>query len=146
MSVELEVDELPEVKEAAGAAVGRWLVVLAAVEPGAGFVEDLRARGLREGAAVLVVAPALTTALGRWTDEERWHERAEGIMRKTVERLSAAGYRTRGLVGDGNPLEALDDALRTEPVSEVIAVDAPRGGEWLQPGLGASGILCMHDP
>ncbi len=101
------------------------VLVLAAAEPDERLVAELQRRDLDAGAEVLVVAPVLAPHLGFWTDEERWHRRAQAIANRTVARLAAAGFVSRGVVGDAHPLEALEDALRRDPISEVIVVGSP---------------------
>lgn len=97
------------------------VLVLATVEPVAELLGELE-RHLDDGRDVLVVAPALASHLGFWTDEDRWYPRAEKIARDTVGEIAAAGIPVRGLVGDADPLEALDDALRTENVVDLIVM------------------------
>ena len=97
------------------------ILVLATVEPAAELIGELN-RHLGGGRDVLVVAPALASHLGFWTDEDRWRPRAEKIVRDTIAEIAAAGIPVRGRVGDADPLEAVDDALRTEDVVDLIVM------------------------
>jgi hypothetical protein len=91
-----------------------------------------RARGYR--AEVLVVAPALNTPLRTWTSD------VDGAMRDARERLNqslgallAAGVEARGEIGDGDPLQAIEDALRTFGADEIIISTHPPGrSNWLE--------------
>ena len=91
-----------------------------------------RARGY--DAEVLVVAPALNTPLRTLTSD------VDGAMRDARERLNqslgvllAAGIDARGEIGDGNPLQAIEDALRTFGADEIIMSTHPPGrSNWLE--------------
>ena len=99
-------------------------------------VEEVRYRAGPGGAEVLVVAPTLaSTRLSHWldSDSERRREAAEARIESSVAALSAAGLDARGEVGDGDPLQALDDALRTmEPDEVIISTHTPERSTWLE--------------
>src|ERR671923_282348 len=53
-----------------------------------------------------------------------------------VARLRQAGVDARGEVGDGEPLQAIEDALRTFGADEIIISTHPEGrSHWLEKGV-----------
>ena len=64
-------------------------------------------------------------------------------MRRLPERLEdslaamrAAGIEARGEVGDGDPLQAIEDALRTFAPDELVISTHPEGrSNWLERGV-----------
>jgi GABA permease len=53
-----------------------------------------------------------------------------------VRALAAAGIETRGQVGDDDPLQAIEDALRSFPADEIVLSTHPPGrSNWLERGL-----------
>jgi hypothetical protein len=90
-------------------------VLVVASEPlGRELLDD----GLREavppGAAVLVVAPAFTTGRLRYwvSDLDGAIARARAVEEASVAALRDAGVAADGHVGSGDPLTAIEDALR----------------------------------
>ena len=94
-----------------------------------------RAAGLDED--VLVVCPALNSKLRTWTsDEDGAREAAQGRLDATIASLKLADVNVNGLVGDGDPLQALEDALRTFPANEIVISTHPPGrSHWLERGV-----------
>jgi len=71
-----------------------------------------RSEGVRE--EVLVVSPALNSPLRTWTsDEDGARAAAQERLDSSLAQLRDAGINARGQVGDGDPLQAIEDALRT---------------------------------
>lgn len=71
---------------------------------------------------VLVVAPAATTAVRHWaSDTDAARERARARMEDTLISLRTAALEATGVVGDDDPLAAVDDALRSFGGDELIA-------------------------
>lgn len=83
--------------------------------------------------AVLVVAPALIGRVRHWaSDDDRARRAAAERVRRSVERLVAAGIHANGAVGDADPVQAAADALRTFPADELIVATHPEGrSSWL---------------
>lgn len=102
----------------------KTILVLASAEPAPCLVDELRRRCPDTGAQVLVVAPALASGLGLWTNDDRWRTHAAEIVERTVGMLAAAGIACRGRIGDADARQALDDALRAEDVAGIIVVDS----------------------
>ncbi len=98
--------------------------------------DEVRYRAGDGGGEVLVVAPALSgSRLGHWlaSDVEAGRDAAEERVRASVTAMRAAGLEARGEVGDADPLQALDDALRVFlPDEVVIATHPPSRSHWLE--------------
>jgi nucleotide-binding universal stress UspA family protein len=94
-----------------------------------------RAEGFRE--EVLVVCPALNAPLRHWvSDEDGARAAAQERLQTSLARLAEAGVDARGEVGDGDPLQAIEDALRTFGADEVIISTHPEGrSHWLERGV-----------
>jgi nucleotide-binding universal stress UspA family protein len=97
-----------------------------------------RAEGTRE--EVLVVTPALNTPLKHWvSDEDKAREAARKRLEESVRSLREAGVNVRGEVGDGDPLQAMEDALRTFGADEIVISTHPEGrSHWLERGVVSS--------
>lgn len=101
----------------------RRLLVLAQ-EP----VSDALLPELRDAAdRVLVVSAPLARPLQRWaSDNDDAREQARRRVDATVAGLRALDVDASGVVGDHDPVQALEDALRTFG-GDAIAVSAPPG-------------------
>jgi nucleotide-binding universal stress UspA family protein len=116
----------------------RRILVIANETVGGRTLRDLireRAAGVRED--VLVVTPALNSPLKHWiSDEDEARGAAQQRLDKSVTRLREAGVNVRGEVGDGDPLQAIEDALRTFGADEVVISTHPEGrSHWLERGV-----------
>jgi hypothetical protein len=82
---------------------------------------------------VVVVAPALSGRLAYWTSDDRAaRRRAEECLRRCLGALHAAGVEACGYVGDADPLQAIDDALRLYRADEVLIATQPgERSNWL---------------
>jgi hypothetical protein len=61
---------------------------------------------------------------------------AQGRLEASLARLAEAGIDARGEIGDGDPLQAMEDALRTFGADEVIISTHPEGrSHWLERGV-----------
>jgi len=91
-----------------------------------------RSEGVRE--EVLVVVPALNSPVRHWaSDEDGARADAQRRLQTSLERLAAAGVDARGEVGDGDPLQAMEDALRTFGADEIVISTHPEGrSHWLE--------------
>jgi GABA permease len=74
---------------------------------------------------VLVVAPALGGRLERWASDDRPRRAAEERLGRCLTRLRAAGIRAEGLVGDDDPLLAIDEALRLFDADAIVVATRP---------------------
>jgi hypothetical protein len=88
-------------------------------------------------AEVLVVSPALNTPLRHWvSDDDEAREAAEHRLDSSLAGLREAGIEAHGEVGDGEPLQAIEDALRTFGADEIIISTHPEGrSNWLEKGV-----------
>jgi len=86
---------------------------------------------------VLVVTPALNSPLKHWaSDEDEARAAAQKRLDASLARLREAGIQARGEVGDGEPLQAIEDALRTFGADEIIISTHPEGrSHWLERGV-----------
>ena len=86
---------------------------------------------------VLVVCPALNSPLRTWvSDEDGAREAAQQRLDATLSRFASAGIDARGEVGDGDPLQAIDDALRVFGADEIVISTHPEGrSHWLERGV-----------
>jgi hypothetical protein len=94
-----------------------------------------RSHGVR--ANVLVVAPALNSPIRHWaSDEDGARAQAQERLDESVGMLRSGGLNVRGEVGDAEPLQAIEDALRTFGADEVIISTHPEGrSNWLERGI-----------
>jgi hypothetical protein len=81
-----------------------------------------------------VVCPALNSKIKHWTNEEddaraAARERLDGLL----SRLRGEGFTADGDIGDDDPVQAIEDALRRFPADEVIISTHPPGrSNWLE--------------
>ena len=103
-----------------------------------------RSEGVDED--VLVICPALNSPLRTWvSDEDGARAAAQHRLDATLARLASAGIDARGEVGDGDPLQAMDDALRTFGADEIVISTHPEGrSNWLERGV-VSGAKSRFD-
>lgn len=117
---------------------GRKRILVVANETVAGT--ELRYEVVRRAAGdaeVLVVTPALNSRLRHWTsDEDRARGEAQARLDTSLAALRDAGVDARGQVGDDDPLQAIEDALRAFPADEIVLSTHPPGrSNWLEHGL-----------
>jgi nucleotide-binding universal stress UspA family protein len=86
---------------------------------------------------VLVVCPALNSPLRHWTsDEDDARAQAQKRLEASLARLRGAGIDARGEVGDADPVQAMEDALRLFGADEIIISTHPEGrSHWLERGV-----------
>jgi hypothetical protein len=82
---------------------------------------------------VIVVAPVLNSRLRHWlSDEDSARAAAEARLRRCLDRLEGAGIEARGWVGDADPLQAIEDAVRVFALDEIVITTHPEGrSNWL---------------
>jgi hypothetical protein len=99
--------------------------------------ETIRRGGEGSRADVLVVSPALNTPLKHWvSDDDQARDAAQERLTRSLVRLQEAGVDARGEIGDGEPLQAIEDALRTFGADEIIISTHPEGrSNWLEKGV-----------
>ncbi len=101
------------------------------------FDEVRERRGDGADAEVILVAPALASNIRyRLSGEDRGIAEAQARADESVERCGAAGIPVTAYVGDPDPLQALDDAVRLYHPDEVlVATHPPDRVNWLEEGF-----------
>jgi hypothetical protein len=90
-----------------------------------------RARGQTE---LRVVCPALNSKVRHWTNEEDEARReASERLERLLGGLRQEGLEAEGDIGDDDPVQAMEDAMRRFPADEVIISTHPAGrSNWLE--------------
>ena len=118
----------------------RILVVANETVAGAALRDTIQ--GAVEGSRsnVLVVTPALNSKLRHWaSDEDRARAAAEKRLGRSIAELERVGISARGEVGDADPLQAIEDALRTFGADLIVISTHPEGrSNWLERGVVSS--------
>ena len=83
---------------------------------------------------VLVVCPALNSRLRTWTsDEDAARAAASERLERSLGRLRELGIDAAGEVGESDPVQCIDDALRTFGADEIVIATHPEGrSHWLE--------------
>jgi hypothetical protein len=128
----------PQTRPSAHAAGERRILVIANETVGGETLRNMieeRSRDVR--AVVLVCTPALNSRLRYWaSDEDNARSAAQERLDASLSRLHALGIDASGEVGDANPLQAMEDALRTFGADEIIISTHPEGrSNWLEKGV-----------
>ena len=95
-----------------------------------------------DDAEIVVVAPALhLSALRFWlSDADEAIQRAELVQRETTEGLDDAGLDARGDTGEGDPVEAVEDALATFPAERILIFTRPSSEQRHDEGIDAEAL------
>ena len=118
-----------------GAEDERRILVIANETVGGTELLDLlrrKAEGVRED--VLVVCPALNSVVRHWaSDEDGARAAAQQRLDASLAQLAQQGVDARGEVGDADPLQAMEDAMRTFGADEIVISTHPDGrSHWLE--------------
>ena len=115
----------------------RILVIANETVGGAELLARIRELGEGAQAKVLVVSPALNTPLRHLaSDEDTARAAAQERLERSLTRLEREGIEASGEVGDGDPLQAIEDALRTFGADEIVISTHPEGrSNWLERGV-----------
>jgi GABA permease len=115
----------------------RVLVVANETVGGEELMSAISIRALESKTEFFVVCPALNTRLKTWTsDEDPARAKAQARLSTTLERLASVGIEARGEIGDGDPLVAIEDAVRTFHPDEIVIATHPEGrSNWLVRGV-----------
>ena len=83
---------------------------------------------------MLVVCPALNSQVRTWaSDEDGARAAAQSRLDASLAQLARDGVQAEGEVGDGDPLQAIEDALRTFGADEIVISTHPEGrSHWLE--------------
>ncbi|HJR96198.1 MAG TPA: universal stress protein [Gaiellaceae bacterium] len=115
----------------------RVLVVANETVAGEELLSTISTLALSEQTRFRVVCPALNSRLKTYTsDEDPARAAAQERLDITLERLASVGIEASGEVGDGDPLVAVDDAVRTFGPNEIVISTHPPGrSNWLEKGV-----------
>jgi nucleotide-binding universal stress UspA family protein len=115
----------------------RILVIANETVGGAPLLNEIRRRSEGVNEHVLVVVPALNSPLKHWvSDEDGAREAAQQRLEASLATMREAGIDATGEVGDGDPLQAIEDALRTFAPDELVISTHPEGkSNWLERGV-----------
>ena len=112
----------------------RILVIANETVGGSELMHVLRTKseGVRE--QILVVCPALNSQVRTWaSDEDGARAEAQRRLDASLARLRQDGVQANGEVGDGDPVQAIEDALRTFGADEIVISTHPAGrSNWLE--------------
>ena len=88
-------------------------------------------------ARVRVVSPALNSPVRHFvSDEDKARREAQRRLDHSLLELDDDGIEASGEVGDADPLQAIEDSLRTFGADEIIISTHPEGrSHWLERGL-----------
>src|SRR3954453_453916 len=109
---------------------GEHRILVAANETVGGpeLLSEITERAGDRRARVLVVCPALNSPLRHWAnDEEGARVQAQQRLESSVSSMRATGLDVEGEVGDGDPIQAIEDAVRTFQPDELIISTHPPG-------------------
>jgi nucleotide-binding universal stress UspA family protein len=115
----------------------RILVIANETVGGGPLREEIRRRSEGYDEQVFVVSPALNSPLRHWaSDEDNARAQAQKRLNASLTRLREVGIDAKGEVGDGEPLQAMEDALRLFGADEIIISTHPEGrSHWLERGI-----------
>jgi hypothetical protein len=125
------------VERAAGEGERRILVVANETVGGEELRRLLEQRSAGVNEEILVVCPALNSRIRHWaSDEDPARAAAQGRLHASIARLAEHGIRARGEIGDADPLQAMEDAMRTFGADEIVISTHPPGrSHWLEQGV-----------
>jgi GABA permease len=115
----------------------RILVVANETVGGPELLSTIRERSTGLHARVLVVCPALNSPIRHWaSDEDGAREAAQARLDTSLTSMRSAGLDVSGEIGDGDPIQANEDAVRTFRPDELIVSTHPPGrSHWLERGV-----------
>ena len=112
----------------------RILVIANETVGGEELLTILRSKAADVREQILVVCPALNSQVRHWvSDEDGARAAAQARLDASLAQLQRDGLRAQGEVGDGDPLQAMEDALRTFGADEIVISTHPEGrSNWLE--------------
>jgi hypothetical protein len=115
----------------------RVLVIANETVGGRALREMIRERTEGRPSRVRVVSPALNSPLKHWvSDSDEARAEASKRLDASLATLRDDGIDAEGEVGDSEPLQAIEDALRTFRPDEVVISTHPEGrSNWLERGV-----------
>jgi hypothetical protein len=115
----------------------RILVAANETVGGEELLEAIKQRVHGRRAQVFVVCPALNSKLRHWvSDEDQARTAAQQRLDSSLDAMQEAGIEARGQIGDSDPLQAIEDGIRTFAPDELIIATHPEGrSHWLERGI-----------
>ena len=115
----------------------RILVIANETVAGERLREEVQAAAKGGRSRVRVVCPALNSPVRHWaSDEDPARATAQLRLDRSLEDLRRSGIEASGEIGDSDPLQAIEDALRTFGADVVIISTHPEGrSNWLERGV-----------
>jgi GABA permease len=115
----------------------RILVVANETVGGPELLSEIRTRAGDRLVRILIVSPALNSPLRHWaSDEDEARAAAQDRLDASLDSMRATGLDVQGEVGDGDPIQAMEDAIRTFRPDELIVSTHPPGrSHWLERGV-----------
>ena len=112
----------------------RILVVANQTLSGRALRDKIAQRGQEGKAQLKVICPALNSKIRHWTNEEDDAREAAGArLQQLLAALRREGFDVDGDIGDDDPVQAMEDALRRFHADEVIISTHPPGrSNWLE--------------
>jgi GABA permease len=116
----------------------RRILVIANETVGGGTLrEEIRRRAEAYDELVRVICPTLLSRV-RFiaSDEDEARAKAQERLEHSLSRLREVGVNCEGEVGEADPIQAIEDALRTFAPDEIIVSTHPEGRSlWLERGV-----------
>ena len=131
-------DRPPQTRPSAHAAGERRILVVANETLGGRELRSLiEERSHDKRTVILVCTPALNSRLRHWaSDEDGARAAAQARLDASLAELRSLGIDASGEIGDANPLQAMEDELRTFGADEIIISTHPPGrSHWLERGV-----------
>lgn len=115
----------------------RILVVANETVGGSALLAEIRSRSAGRKTVVFVVCPALNSPLRHWvSDEDEARAAANARLDQSLAAMRASRVDASGEIGDGDPIQAIEDAVRTFRPDELIVSTHPEGrSHWLERGV-----------
>ena len=112
----------------------RILVIANETVAGRALLSEIRSRSQGAHTKVFVVCPALNSPVKHWTNEEdQARAAAQHRLNRSLAAIRGVGLEATGEIGDDDPLQAIEDALRTFAPDELIISTHPEGrSNWLE--------------
>lgn len=115
----------------------RILVIANETVGGETLREEIRRRAEAYDELVRVICPTLLSRV-RFiaSDEDEARAKAQERLEHSLSRLREVGVNCEGEVGEADPIQAIEDALRTFAPDEIIVSTHPEGRSlWLERGV-----------
>jgi nucleotide-binding universal stress UspA family protein len=115
----------------------RILVVANETLTGQALRREIAHRASGYATELRVVCPALNTKIKHWvSDEDEARRYAQERLDALLAKLEREGVEAEGGIGDSDPVQAMEDALRLFPADEAIISTHPPGrSNWLERGV-----------